>query len=176
MLLFDLQNALSDVVLSFILAFVYTETNAIPAHQPQASNNKPYNQQQHQQQSPIQPSRGSSGTEYKFSTLQEAVNTFIIELNSGSTQPSVSINQLDNWGITSFTYLGLKFRLEVPTTGLAENILMIQTWYEQSKKVANISARVVQFNAALQKIGLGGKLTFRNMNGKYAFTLSLIHI
>ena len=49
---------------------------------------------------------------------------------------------------------------------------MIQTWYEQSKKVANISARVVQFNAALQKIGLGGKLTFRNMNGKYAFTFT----
>lgn len=106
--------------------------------------------------------------EVKYRSLREAVDTFIEDLNSNS--PSITITQLDNSGITSFSYLGLKFRLEVPV-GVADNIIL-QTWYEHSKKAAGISGRVVQFNAALQKMGLGGKLTFRNMNGKYAFTLS----
>jgi len=106
--------------------------------------------------------------EVKYKSLREAVDCFITDLNSGS--PTVTIVPLDNSGITSFSYLGIKFRLEVPG-GVSDNII-VQTWYEHSKKAAGISSYVVKFNAMFQKMGLGGKLTFRNMNRKYAFTLT----
>mmetsp|Transcript_24504 Transcript_24504/g.43959 ORF Transcript_24504/g.43959 Transcript_24504/m.43959 type:complete len:632 (+) Transcript_24504:45-1940(+) len=116
---------------------------------------------------PLPPAKQQS-REAKYKSLREAVDNFIKDLNSGS--PAVTIAQLDSSGTTSFSYLGLKFRLDVPE-GVSDNII-VQTWYEHSKKAAGISGRVVQFNASLQKIGLGGRLTFRNMNRKHAFMLT----
>ncbi len=105
--------------------------------------------------------------EVKFKSLHEAVDTFINDLMSGSS--TITIFPLDSSGSTSFSYLGRKFRLDVPTKSVDDNVIL-QTWFDHSKKAAGISGRVVSFNAAMQKLGLGGKLTFRNMNGKYAFT------
>eukprot|EP00571_Detonula_confervacea_P001980 CAMPEP_0172319808 /NCGR_PEP_ID=MMETSP1058-20130122/38775_1 /TAXON_ID=83371 /ORGANISM="Detonula confervacea, Strain CCMP 353" /LENGTH=593 /DNA_ID=CAMNT_0013034935 /DNA_START=111 /DNA_END=1892 /DNA_ORIENTATION=+ len=106
--------------------------------------------------------------EPKYKSSIEAVDSFIRDLNSGS--PAVTITQLDSSGSTIFSYRGLKFRLEVPD-GVADNI-MVHTRFEHNKKAAGISGRVVQFNAALQKMGLDGKLTYRNINGKNVFTLT----
>lgn len=124
--------------------------------------------------------------ETKYTSLREAVNGFIKDLNSNS--PAVTICPLDsNTGITSFTYLGLKFFLEVPDC-VDNDQIVVQTWFDHhhpnghsrgktassliSSKV--VSSKVVSFNAALHKIGLGGcKLTYRNMmSGKHAFTLT----
>ena len=111
-----------------------------------------------------------NNSEAVYRSLRDAVDIgFIKDLNSGS--PSITIPQLNDSGTTSFSYLGLKFRLDVPGASVADNVI-VQTWFDHSKKAANISGRIVQFNAALQKMGLGGKLTFRNMNGKHAFTLT----
>lgn len=102
--------------------------------------------------------------------MREAVNSFIKDLNSNS--PGITIPPLNDSAKTSFDYLGITFLLEVPNCVDNDNVV-IQTWFDHPRKSASISARVVQFNAALHKIGLGGsKLTYRNINGKYAFTLT----
>jgi hypothetical protein len=77
---------------------------------------------------------------------------------------------LDSSGNAHFTYNGLDFTLQVPE-GLSSNVL-VQTWFDHDRKAAGISARVVEWNRSLQEIGLGGKLTFRNIKGKFAFTLT----
>ena len=105
---------------------------------------------------------------FKPFSLRNSVDMFIKELNAGS--PNGIINRLDSSGNASFTYKGLNYTLQVPD-GLCNNIL-IQTWFDQDRKAAGISARVVEWNRSLQEIGLGGKLTFRNIKGKFAFTLT----
>eukprot|EP00578_Thalassiosira_sp_NH16_P007954 CAMPEP_0181123974 /NCGR_PEP_ID=MMETSP1071-20121207/26214_1 /TAXON_ID=35127 /ORGANISM="Thalassiosira sp., Strain NH16" /LENGTH=755 /DNA_ID=CAMNT_0023209209 /DNA_START=163 /DNA_END=2430 /DNA_ORIENTATION=- len=123
-----------------------------------------------QHQLPPKHNKSRSNNESAYSSLREAVDVgFIKDLNSGS--PSITISQLNDSGATSFSYLGLKFRLEVPVGGVADNVI-VQTWFDHGKRAAGISGRIVQFNAALQKMGLDGKLTYRNMNGKNAFTLT----
>ena len=79
---------------------------------------------------------------------------------------------LDNSGITSFSYLDLKSGLGVPE-GVNDNVL-IRTWFEHSRRAVGASAKVVRFNAALHKFGPRGcgKLTYRNTNVRYAFTLA----
>jgi hypothetical protein len=106
--------------------------------------------------------------EVKYKSLRDAVDGFIKDLNSGL--PSISLSQLDSSGMTSFLYTDIKFRLDVPI-GIANNVI-IQTWYEDNKRASEISTLVAKFNASLQRIGVGGRLTFRNLNGKYAFSLT----
>jgi hypothetical protein len=105
--------------------------------------------------------------------LRHAVNGFIHDLNSGL--PTITISQLDSTGTTTFLYSQLKYRLDVPNA-LSNNII-IQTWYEQSNKQAvvmgnSISTLIIKFNTSLQKTGINGRLTFRNVNGKYVFSLT----
>ena len=105
--------------------------------------------------------------------LRHAVNGFIHDLNSGL--PTITISQLDSTGTTTFLYSQLKYRLDVPNA-LSNNII-IQTWYEQSNKQAivmgnSISTLISKFNTSLQKTGINGRLTFRNVNGKYVFSLT----
>ena len=102
----------------------------------------------------------------KCRCLRECVNGFINDLNSGA--PTITIKNLSD-GISSFSYLGIKFTLEVPEE---DNIFTLQTEFEHNKKAAGISARIVEWNKALQEIGLGGKLTFRSIKGKFTFMLS----
>lgn len=109
--------------------------------------------------------------ETKQKSLRESIDGFIRDLNCGSS-PAISISELDSSGITSFTYLGLEFRLEVPEGAMNDSAIMVQTWFEHSKKAAGISGRVMQYNAAFREMGLDGKLTFRNVSGKFAFTLT----
>lgn len=106
--------------------------------------------------------------EVKYKSLRDAVDGFINDLNAGL--PSISLSQLDSLGMTSFLYTDLKFRLDVPG-GIANNVI-IQTWYEDNKRATEISSLVVRFNTSLQKIGVGGRLTFRKINGKYVFSLT----
>lgn len=106
--------------------------------------------------------------EVKYKSIRDAVDGFIRDLNSGL--PSISLSQLDSSGMTSFLYTDIKFRLDVPI-GIANNVI-IQTWYEDNKRAMEISTLVAKFNASLQRIGVGGRLTFRNMNGKYVFSLT----
>lgn len=147
-------------------AFTTTNTTSAPATattlQPQ--NNPPQHQQQHHHQPSVR---------CEVMKLRDAVNGFIHNLNSGL--PTITISQLDNTGTTTFLYSQLKYRLDVPNA-LANNIT-IQTWYEQSSKQAivignSISTLISKFNASLQKTGVDGRLTFRNVNGKYVFSLT----
>jgi hypothetical protein len=103
-----------------------------------------------------------------YESLRDAVDGFIEDLNSGS--PSISVSQLDSSGMTSFLYTDFKFRLDVPS-GISNNII-IQTWYEDNRKAFEISALVAKFNTSLRRTGVGGRLTFRKMNGKYVFSLT----
>lgn len=104
-----------------------------------------------------------------FNSLKEAIDAFVCDLNSGS--PSISLSTLDSSGTTYGCYQGLEFRLEVPS-GFSDNNLILQTWFEHSKRAAGINSRIVDWNKSLQQMGSGGKLTFRNLSGKYAFTLT----
>jgi hypothetical protein len=106
--------------------------------------------------------------QFKPLSLRNSVDMFIKELNTGS--PNGIISRLDSSGNAHFTYNGLDFTLQVPE-GLSSNVL-VQTWFDHDRKAAGISARVVEWNRSLQEIGLGGKLTFRNIKGKFAFTLT----
>lgn len=72
--------------------------------------------------------------------------------------------------MASFLYTDLKFHLNVPG-GIANDVI-IQTWYEDNERATEISTLVARFNTSLQKIGVGGRLTFRKMNHKYAFSLT----
>ena len=105
---------------------------------------------------------------FKPLSLRQSVDMFIKELNSAS--PSGIINRLDSSGKAFFAYKGLDYTLQVPE-GLSHHVTL-QTWFDQDKKAAGISARIVEWNRSLQEIGLGGKLTFRNIKGKFAFTLT----
>ena len=118
----------------------------------------------------------SNHVEEKFDSLREAVNAFIRDLTSrkSSHAPSSSIDipPLDNSDATTFSYLGLLFHLEVPS-GVGSDKIMVQTWYTPHRKNSSqVSSMVSQFNARLHKVDTGCRLTFRNMNGKYAFTLT----
>ncbi len=118
----------------------------------------------------------SNHVEEKFDSLREAVNAFIKDLTSrkSSHAPSSSIDipPLDSLDATSFSYLGLLFHLEVPS-GVGSDKIMVQTWYKPHRKNSSqVSSIVGQFNARLHKVDTGCRLTFRNMNGKYAFTLT----
>lgn len=93
---------------------------------------------------------------------------FIKELNS--TFANSIINPLDSSGNASFTHKGLDYTLQV-SEGLSHNVIL-QTWFDQDRKAAGISARIVEWNRSLQEVGIGGQLTFRNINGKFAFTLT----
>ena len=97
------------------------------------------------------------------------MNNFIKDFNSNS--PAISIKELDRTSQASFSYLGLKFRLEVPEGTVSDNIILT-TWYDHGRKAASISSRVIAYNATLQKMGLGGRLTYRKISGKYAFMLT----
>jgi curved DNA-binding protein CbpA len=99
-------------------------------------------------------------------SLRDSINSFITELKSGS--PTISMSNLDDNGITNFSYLGIKFKLEVSDV----NSFSVQTLFDHNKKAASISARLVEWNKALQEIGLGGKLTFRNANGTFTFSFN----
>ena len=77
---------------------------------------------------------------------------------------------LNSSGSTSFSCLGLKIRLEVPR-GI-NNAIIVQTWFKHSKKAAAAAIQVSKFNASLQALGLGGKLTFRSTNRKHMFVLA----
>lgn len=117
--------------------------------------------------------------EIKSRSLRESIDGFIKDLHNSGTS-SISIPRLDDTGTSSFAYLGIKFKLEVPDAvgGVGAlpdndtNIFYIQTTFEHSKKAAGISTRIVEWNKALQEIGLGGKLTFRNSKGSYNFALA----
>jgi len=98
--------------------------------------------------------------------LRDSIDDFINELNAGS--PAISLSTLDNDGTTSFSYLGIKFKLEVSDA----KSFTVQTVFDQNKKAASISSRLVDWNKSLQEVGLGGKLTFRNVNSKFTFCLS----
>lgn len=87
--------------------------------------------------------------------LRESIDAFITELNSGS--PSISMPNLDENGCTTFSYLGIKFKLDISET----KSFTVLTSFDHNKRAACISARLVDWNKALQEIGLGGKLTFR---------------
>jgi hypothetical protein len=113
--------------------------------------------------------QASQQSNVKPQSLQQSVNMFIKELDSASS--NVIINRLDTSGKAVFTYNGLDYTLQVPE-GLSHHILL-QTWFDHERKAAGISARIVEWNRSLQEIGLGGKLTFRNIKGKFAFTLTL---
>jgi hypothetical protein len=120
-----------------------------------------------------QPVHTENGTrnnhrEVKYKSLRDAVDSFIEDLNSGL--PSISVSQLDSSGMTSFLYTDFKFRLDVPS-GISNNII-IQTWFEDNRKAFEISTLVAKFNASLQRTGVGGRLTFRKINGRYVFSLT----
>lgn len=102
----------------------------------------------------------------KVKSLKESINNFITELNSGS--PAISLSCLDENGITNFSYLGIKCKLEVSEV----NYFSVETHFDHNKKAANISTRLVEWNKALQEIGLGGKLTFRNVSGSFTFSFT----
>lgn len=102
-------------------------------------------------------------------SLRQSVDLFIEELNSAS--PNGIINCLDSSGKASFTYKGLDYIMQVPE-GLS-HLILLQTRFDQDRKAAGISARIVEWNRSFQEIGLGGKLTFRNVKGKFAFTLTM---
>jgi hypothetical protein len=144
-----------------------TTTAPTTATTPQTQNiSPPQHQQQHEHHDPLVRS--------EVMKLRHAVNGFIHDLNSGL--PTITISQLDSTGTTTFLYSQLKYRLDVPNA-LSNNII-IQTWYEQkSNKQAvvmgnSISALISKFNSSLQKTGINGRLTFRNVNGKYVFSLT----
>ena len=99
-----------------------------------------------------------------FKSLKEAMDAFVCDLNSGS--PSIPLSTLDSSDTTYGCYQGLEFRLEVPSSGFADNNLILQTWFEHSKRAAGITSRIVDWNKSLQQMGSGGKLTFRNLSGK----------
>ena len=84
--------------------------------------------------------------------------------------PSITIAELDSNGITSFSYLGIKFTLEAPSDRINNNTFTVQTMFEHSRRAASINARIVEWNKALQEMGIGGKLTFRNIKGSFTFT------
>jgi hypothetical protein len=143
-----------------------TTTAPTTATIPQPQNNPP----QHQQQ---QHHHHQSSVRCEVMKLRDAVNGFIHTLNSGL--PTITISQLDNTGTTTFLYSQLKYRLDVPNA-LSNNVI-IQTWYKQRSKQAivignSISTLISKFNAMLQKTGVDGRLTFRNVNGKYVFSLT----
>jgi len=96
--------------------------------------------------------------------LRESINSFITDLQSGS--PNIAMSSLDNNGTSSFSYLDIKFKLEVSEV----NSYSIQTLFDHNKKAANISIRLVEWNKGLQEMGLGGKLTFRNTKGTFVFS------
>lgn len=96
--------------------------------------------------------------------LRESINSFLVELQSGS--PIVVMSNLDSNGTTNFSYLDIKFRLEVSEV----NSYAIQTLFDHNKRAANISTRLVEWNKGLHEMGLGGKLTFRNTNGTFVFS------
>jgi len=73
-------------------------------------------------------------------TLRQSVDMFIKELNS--TSANVIITRLDSSGKASFTYNGLDYTLQVPE-GLSHNII-VQTWFDQDRKAAGISSRIVE--------------------------------
>jgi len=106
--------------------------------------------------------------EVKYKSLRDAVDDFINDLNAGL--PSISLSQLDSSGMASFLYADLRFHLHVPG-GIANGVI-IQTWYEDNERATDISTLVAKFNTSLQKIGVDGRLTFRKMNGKHAFSLT----
>ena len=91
------------------------------------------------------------------------MDAFVCDQNSGS--PSIPLSTLDPSGTTYGCYQGLEFRMEVPTSGFADNNLILQTWFER-KRAAGINSRIVDWNRSLQQMGSGGKLTFRNLSGK----------
>jgi hypothetical protein len=105
---------------------------------------------------------------FKPLSLRQSVDMFIKEVNSAS--PNGIINRLDSSGNASFVYKGRDYTLQVPE-GLSHNVI-VQTWFEHDRKAAGISARVVEWNRKLQEVGIGGQLTFRNIKGKFAFTLA----
>lgn len=118
----------------------------------------------------------SNCADESFHSLREAVDSFIKDLTSShhtSSSSSIDIPPLDSLdGSTSFSYIGLLFHLEVPN-GVGSDKIMVQTWFNQHRKNSTqISSMVSQFNARLHKVDTGCRLTFRNMNGKYAFTLT----
>ena len=112
--------------------------------------------------------RTSQQCHSKLLSLRQSVDIFIEELNS--TSANSIINRLDSSGKTTFTYKGLDYTLQVPE-GLSHNVT-VQTWFDQDRKAAGISARIVEWNRSLQEVGIGGQLTFRNIEGKFAFTLT----
>ncbi|KAL7428685.1 hypothetical protein ACHAXH_001996 [Discostella pseudostelligera] len=105
-----------------------------------------------------------------YNSLREAVDAFIRDLTRGSSS-SIDIPPLNSSDATSFSYLGLLFHLEVPS-GVGADKIMVQTWYKHRKNSTLISSLVGQFNARLHKVDTGCRVTFRNMNGKYAFTMT----
>ncbi|KAL3760525.1 hypothetical protein ACHAWU_001860 [Discostella pseudostelligera] len=107
-----------------------------------------------------------------YNSLREAVDAFIKDLSRGSSS-SIDIPPLNSSDATSFSYLGLLFHLEVPS-GVGADKIMVQTWYKHRKNSTLISSLVGQFNARLHKVDTGCRVTFRNMNGKYAFTMTKI--
>ncbi len=77
-------------------------------------------------------------------------------------------------GTSEFHYLGIKFQLEVPDNGpLDSQSFHVRTTYDHSKRAAGISVRILEWNKALQDIGVGAKLTFRNASKGPGFTFSL---
>lgn len=98
--------------------------------------------------------------------LRESINSFISDLNSGT--PAISLSNLNDNGVTNFSYLGIKFKLDVSEV----NSFSVQTLFDHNKKAASISARLVEWNKALQEVGLGGKLVFRKDGGSFTFSLN----
>ena len=84
--------------------------------------------------------------------MRESVDTFIKELNSSS--PSVTMSRLDINGNSSFSYLGIKFKLEVPD---GDTGFTIKTNFDHNKRAAGISIRLVEWNKAFQELGLISK-------------------
>jgi len=120
----------------------------------------------HQSPKPLStPSVHPLQTNLKLLSVREAMNAFISDLNCSC--PIITISALDSSGMSTFTFQGIKFRLEV-TEGVNENMI-VQTCFEHSKRAAGISAgistRVVEWNKSIQEMGLGGTLSFRNMSG-----------
>merc|ERR1712151_933287 len=74
---------------------------------------------------------------------------------------------LNDEGSTTFSYLGIKFKLEA-----SSHSFTVSTVFAHNKRSAAISSRLVEWNKALQEIGLGGKLTFRAVNGSFTFCLT----
>ncbi|KAL3774682.1 hypothetical protein ACHAWO_002545 [Cyclotella atomus] len=102
-------------------------------------------------------------------SLRESINSFITELNSGT--PVISLPNLDDKGISSFSYLGIKFKLEVSEVNSFSSF-SVQTLFDHDKKAASISARLVDWNKAFQEVGLGGKLIFKKVGGTFTFSLN----